>query len=267
MSRGALEWNFVEQGSGMPVLLVHGFPLDHSMWQAQLEGLSSHCHLIAPDLPGFGRTTAHDTDALSMVQLADDLNDFLDQRNHQQPIAFCGLSMGGYVAWQFWRRHRQRLAALILCDTRAAADSPEAAYTRRETAKRVLKEGSQVIASSMTEKLFAPSTRASREDLVQRMEQVMLGTQPRTIAAALRGLAEREDFSGQLREIDLPVLVICGESDAITPLDEMRSMAAEIPAARFIAVHNAGHMSPLEQPAHVNQAIHEFLREVRPPRQ
>jgi len=267
MSQGALQWNYVEQGSGMPVLLVHGFPLDHSMWQGQLDGLSSHCHLIAPDLPGFGKTTGRDVDAFSMADMADDLNEFLRQRNVEQPFAFCGLSMGGYIAWQFWRRHRHRLAALILCDTRAAADSFEAARGRRETADRVLKEGSAVVASSMIEKLFAPSTIAARPDLVERVREVMLGTSPQTIARSLWGMSQREDFTDSLSQIDLPVLLICGENDAITPITEMRSMAAAMPAARLVSVHNAGHLAPLEQPSPVNQAIHEFLREIRPPRQ
>lgn len=263
----ALEWKFLEQGAGMPVLLVHGFPLDHSMWQGQLEGLNSHCHLIAPDLPGFGSTTAHAGDVLSMSQLADDLSALLAQRNLEQPLVFCGLSMGGYVAWQFWRRHRQRLAALILCDTKAAADSSEAAQARRATARRVLEEGSSIVANAMMEKLFAPGTPAARPDDVRHIREVMLATAPRTIASALLGMAEREDFTRRLAEIDVPVLVICGENDAITPLAEMRQMAEQIPSARFVAVHNAGHLAPLEQPTRVNQAIHEFLREIRPPRQ
>jgi len=202
-----------------------------------------------------------------MTQLADDLNDFLEQRNLQQPVVFCGLSMGGYIALQFWRRHRHRVAALILCDTRAAADTAEVAQSRRETAARVLKEGSRIMTALMTAKLLAPSTLGSRPDIVQQIEEVMTGTSPHTIAAALLGMAQREDFTGVLGEIDLPVLAVCGENDAITPLGEMRQMASRIPTARVIPVHNAGHLAPLEQPARVNQAIHEFLREIRPPRQ
>jgi 3-oxoadipate enol-lactonase len=267
MAQSALHWNVVERGTGMPVLLVHGFPLDHSMWQGQFDGLASHCHLIAPDLPGFGRTTPRDNDVLSMSLLADDLDELLEKRQMDQPIALCGLSMGGYVALQFWRRHRERLAALILCDTRAKPDTAEVAQTRRDTANRVLKEGSDVVASSMIEKLFSPSTRSSNSDIVERMRQVMTSTPPKTVASALLGMAEREDFTSSLSDIDVPVLVICGENDAITPLDEMKQMAAQIPGARFVPIHNAGHLDPLEQPTPVNTVIHDFLRHIRPPRQ
>jgi len=137
--------NVVERGSGVPLLLVHGYPLDHSMWQGQIEGLGDACRVIAPDLRGFGASGVT-PGTVTMGQMADDMAALLDALKIHEPIVFCGLSMGGYVAWQFALRHRQRLTKLILCDTRAAADSPEAAAGRLKTADKVLDEGAAVAA-------------------------------------------------------------------------------------------------------------------------
>ena len=117
---------YIERGEGIPLLLVHGFPLDHSMWTAQIDRFCTHCRVIAPDLPGFGRSPAVG-DKVGMAQFADELTELLDVLEIAEPVVFCGLSMGGYIAFQFWRRHRSRLRGLVLCDSRATADSPEAA--------------------------------------------------------------------------------------------------------------------------------------------
>src|SRR5438270_790221 len=142
---GGARFNVVQRGAGTPLLLVHGYPLDHSMWLAQLDELSDACRVIAPDLRGFGDSTIT-RGTVAMEQLADDLMSLLDTLEINEPIVFCGLSMGGYIAWQVALRHRRRLAKLILCDTRAAADSPEAAAGRLKTAQRVLAEGAAVAA-------------------------------------------------------------------------------------------------------------------------
>jgi pimeloyl-ACP methyl ester carboxylesterase len=251
-----------EAGAGRPVLLVHGFPLDRSMWAGQMEGLSDRLRLIAVDLPGFGQSFATlegDEPVLGMDAIADDLAALLDELNVAGPVAFCGLSMGGYVAWQFWKRHRARLGRLILCDTRAAADSPAAAQERRQFAAKALDAGSKVVADRMLPKLFGSQTVQEQPELVERTRQTMLATKPATLAAALRGMAERADFTSQLGEIDVPALVICGEHDAISPPAEMRGIASAMPNATFELIEGAGHMAPLESPAAVNHAIARFL--------
>ena len=256
---GGGELNVRERGSGVPLLLVHGFPLDHSMWQGQLAGLSDICRVIAPDLRGFGASSVT-SGKVTMQQYADDMAALLDALDIKQPVVFCGLSMGGYVAWQFALRHRARLAKLILCDTRSIADSAEAAAGRKKTAERVIAEGPQVVAEAMLPKLFAPPTANVREkEWVTQTREVILRNPPEGIAAALLGMAERPDVTPELAKIDVPALVLCGQYDGISPPAEMREIVAKLPNARYVEIARAGHMAPLEQPEAVNAAIREFL--------
>lgn len=257
---GEVSLNVVEQGQGQPVLLVHGFPLDHSMWRGQLDGLSQHCRVIAPDLRGFGKSDVTEG-VVTMEQLADDLARLLDALKIDEPVAFCGLSMGGYVAWQFVARHADRVGRLIVCDTRAVADSQETAAGREKSAQRVLAEGAQIVADAMLPKLFyRPAGQTEQEpDYVRQTRDVMLATNPQGIAAALRGMAQRPDVTGQLGQIRVPTLVLCGEHDAISPAAEMRKIAEGIPDARYVEIAGAGHMAPLEKLAEVNAAMLTFL--------
>lgn len=258
VSTGTVELAVVEQGVGRPLVLIHGFPLDHTMWRGQIDALSRICRVIAPDLRGFGRSPAAG-DTVQMPQFADDVASLMDALDVREPIVFCGLSMGGYIGWQFQKRHRARLAALIACDTRAVADPPDVAQGRFATADRVLAAGAGVLADAMLGRLFAPDTHQHQPELVTATREVILKTSPLGAAAALRGMAQRPDFSGELGGSDVPTLVICGEHDVISPVAEMREFAAQIPLARFIEVRGAGHMSPLEQPSLVNAAIAELL--------
>lgn len=259
VSVGNMELNFVERGAGVPLLLAHGFPLDHSMWQGQIEGLADVCRVIAPDLRGFGGSGVT-PGIVTMQQFADDLAALLDALRINEPVVFCGLSMGGYIAWQFAQRHRERLSKLILCDTRAVADTPEAAAGRRNTAERVLAEGAGIVAEAMLLKLFAPQTEMQQPQIMEATKQVMVRTDPRGIAAALLGMAERPDVTSQLASIDVPTLVICGQHDSISSPTEMRQIASSIPPAQFVEIADAGHMAPLERPVAVNAAMREFLQ-------
>ncbi len=261
ISIGSASFQVFDQGRGQPLLLVHGFPLDHSMWSGQVSELSRGFRVIAPDLRGFGRSspiTANDA-VVTMAQFADELAALLVALQESEPVTFCGLSMGGYIAWQFAARHPDKLARLILCDTKAAADSQEAAENRNKLAAKVLAEGSHVAADAMLPKLFSQRSLKSQAPYVEETRQVILRTRPQSIAAALRGMAEREDFTGGLSAIRVPTLVLCGGEDVITPPAEMRSIAAAIPGAEYCEVPAAGHMSPLEDPRTVNRAIRKFL--------
>lgn len=255
---GDVRLNYATAGSGPPLLLVHGFPLDHTMWRGQIAALAAGHTVIAPDLRGFGASSVT-AGTVTMAQLADDLAGLLEALGIAQPVVFCGLSMGGYVAWQFALRHRSRLAKLILCDTRAIADSPEAAAGRLKTAEKVLAEGPQIVADAMLPKLFAAGTAGSNAAAIAETKAVMLKTSPVGIAAALRGMAERPDVSGRLTEFNVPALVLCGEHDVISPAAEMRGIAGGLPQARYVEIAGAGHMAPLEKPAEVNRAIGEFV--------
>ncbi|WP_425613756.1 alpha/beta fold hydrolase [Anatilimnocola sp. NA78] len=258
VSVGDLQLHVVQQGTGRPLLLVHGFPLDHSMWQGQISALASDYRVIAPDLRGFGQSSVTSGTA-TMQQYADDLAGLLDALKITEPVVFCGLSMGGYVAWQFFARHRQKLAALIVCDSRAVADNEKAAAGRVETAAKVEKEGAKVVADAMLPKLFPASAVEAKAEFVTKTQEVMLSAPPAGVAAALRGMAERPDFTSQLPKIDVPTLILCGEEDAIAPAAEMKSIAGAIPGGKFVGIAGAGHMAPLEKPVEVNKALREFL--------
>ena len=249
---------YLDRGAGVPLLLVHGFPLDHAMWAGQVDELPAHCRVIVPDLRGFGRSPA-DGEKVTMEHFADDLAAMLDGLGIAEPVVLCGLSMGGYIALQFWRNYRARLRGLVLCDTRAAADAPEAAAARLTLAERVLREGPAPLVEIMLPKLFGEATRRQRPDVVKGLRRVMMATDPRGIAAAARGMAERPDMTGMLDRIACPTLVIVGEHDAISPPAEMRGIAEAVPGAKFVEIPAAGHMSPLENPAAVNAALAEFL--------
>jgi 3-oxoadipate enol-lactonase len=260
--------SYVERGAGIPLLLVHGFPLDHTMWAGQIDALAGQTapsgpryRVIAPDLRGFGRSPAQN-DKVTMDQFADDLAALLDGLSIDQPVVLCGLSMGGYIAFQFWRKYAAGLRALILCDTRAAADAPEAAAGRFAVAERVLREGPAPLVESMMPRLFADATCQRQPELVEQIRSVMLATDPRAIAAATRGMAERPDMTPALGQIRCPTLVLVGQNDVISTPAEMRGIAAAIPDARFVEISAAGHMAPLENPTEVNAAITAFLARV-----
>lgn len=252
------ELSVVVKGSGSPLLFVHGFPLDHSMWQDQLEEFAEDFTVIAPDLRGFGRSGAA-ADTVTMAQFADDLADLCDALEISEPIHYCGLSMGGYIAWEFYRRHRHRLRSLILCDTRAGADSPATVETREKMARAVREHGGVVIAQAMQPKLFAAETMSGQPHLPERLVEIILRTPGSSIAAAALGMAARPDSRDLLPEMDLPAILIVGEHDQLSTPDEMEEMAASMPDATFAVIPGAGHMAPLENPGQVNRVIRTFL--------
>lgn len=258
---GQIELQVLSRGRGMPVLLVHGFPLDHSMWDAQIAHLSQRWQIIAPDLRGFGGSQVT-SGTVTMEQMADDLAALADTLGIDEPIVLCGLSMGGYVALEFWRKYAARLRGLVLCDTRAAADTPEAAAGRLETAERVLREGAEPLADAMLPRLFAPATLKNHPNLYALERQKILAAHPEGVAAALGSMATRRDFRDELANISLPALVIVGEHDSISTVDEMRSIAKAIAAAEFVIIPGSGHMTPVENPDGFNEAIEQFLTRV-----
>ena len=258
------ETAYVDQGVGHPVLLVHGFPLDHTMWNDQIAALAPHARVIAPDLRGFGRSPLGPIDAehgITMERYADDLAELLDalQIGPDQPVVFAGLSMGGYIAWQFVRKHAARLRALVLLDTRALADTEEARAGRIKMAEKVAEWGSARVAEMMGPKLAAPSTHESKPEVVSSLRRVVVDTSPAVIAAAQRGLAARPDVTSMLPKIAVPTLVIVGDQDVISPPDEMKHIAQAIPGAKLVVIPNSGHMTTMENPAAVNKAMQDFI--------
>lgn len=251
----------VDEGTGATtILFVHGFPLSHAMWSGQLKPLAEKYRVIAPDLRGFGASDVVPGKS-TMRGFADDCAAMLDQLGVITPVVFCGLSMGGYVGWQFAKHHADKLRALILCDTKAAADTAEAGETRRKMAEHVLKFGTGAVAEAMPAKLFAKATFKDRPEIVAEIRRTIEQTNPQGLAAAQLGMAEREDVRAELSTIagGKPTLVVCGREDVISPVDEMRAIAEGIPGAMFHVIEAAGHMSPLEQPAEFNRVLTEFV--------
>src|SRR5712671_2064773 len=262
------ELAYIDRGAGQPVLLVHGFPLDHTMWDAQIDALSKHTRVIAPDLRGFGRSRLGPVDTthgITMERYADDLAELLDELKlgADQPIVFVGLSMGGYIAWQFVRKYAARLRALALLDTRSLADTEEARAGRLKMAENVADWGSGRVAEMMGPKLSAPSTFKTKPAVIAALRRVVERTSPAGIAAAQRGLAARPDMTSFLPHISVPTLVMVGDEDAISPPTEMQAIAAAIPNAKFVVILNSGHMTTMENPEAVNQALTRFITELR----
>jgi 3-oxoadipate enol-lactonase len=243
---------------GYPLLLVHGFPLNHSQWRPQFDFFADHCRVIDPDLRGFGASDVS-PGTVTLEQMADDLHDLLGALEIREKVIFCGLSMGGYVAWQFWRKYKEQVLAMIVCDTRTAPDTPEGAAGRRQLAARILAEGSTVAADAMLPKLFAADTQQKKPYLIDRARQMIARNQPAGLAAALEGMAVRPDARGIVESIDVPSLVIVGQHDAVTTVHEMRQMADAIPNAACVIVPSAGHLAPLENPFVANEAIAKFI--------
>jgi pimeloyl-ACP methyl ester carboxylesterase len=258
------ELAYVDRGAGQPILLVHGFPLDHTMWDSQIEALSKQARVIAPDLRGFGESPTGPVDpthGITMERYGDDLAEFLDALNLNagQPVVFVGLSMGGYIAWQFVRKYALRVRALALLDTRALADTEEARAGRIKMAENVAEWGSGRVAEMIGPKLSAPGTFKTHPEVVAALRRVVQDTSPTAIAAAQRGLAARPDMTSFLPQINMPTLVIVGDQDAISPPAEMEAIAAAIPGAEFVVVSNSGHMTTMENPEAVNTALSKFI--------
>jgi 3-oxoadipate enol-lactonase len=256
---------YVDRGKGLPVLLVHGFPLDHTMWNAQIEALADRCRVIAPDLRGFGQSWLGDANpnvGISMERYADDLVELLDALAIHEPIVLTGFSMGGYVAWQFARKHADRLQALVQCDTKAVADSDEARAVRLKMAEQIFEWGSARVAEIMGPKLLAKRTFEVKPQVVAAVRRVVANTSPEAIACAQRGMAARPDMTGLLAGIRVPTLVLVGEEDVISPPAEMRSIAAAIPNSQFVEIPGAGHMTTMENPGAVNTAFLQFIEQL-----
>jgi pimeloyl-ACP methyl ester carboxylesterase len=244
-------------GDGTPVVLLHAFPLDSRMWLPQVEALGGY-QVIVPDLRGFGAAREQAAEVTHMDLLADDVARLLDERELERAV-LCGLSMGGYVALAFARRHSDRLGGLVLCDTRAGVDTDDARAARLAMAERVLSEGVGFLPEAMVPRLLGETTLQRRPELVQRVTETILDQDPRGIAAAQRGMAERPDSTEVLGQISVPTLVITGMEDQVIAPEEGLQMAASIRDARLVQVPEAGHLVNLEASDLVNDVLLDFL--------
>ncbi|NJN68225.1 MAG: alpha/beta fold hydrolase [Chloroflexaceae bacterium] len=247
------------QGQGVPVLLVHGFPLSGEVWQEQIEALHGTVQVIVPDLRGFGRSDVPDGPS-RMETFADDLSRLLDTL-HINQVVIGGVSMGGYITFAFLRHHHERVRGLIFANTRATPDTDEARTNRETTAQLVEAQGAGVIADTMLPKLLAPSE-ARSSDRHTFLRSLIERNSPRGIAAALRGMALRPDSSDLLPHIQVPTLIIAGDQDVMTPPAEMQHLHAAIPGSRLVELAGAGHVSNIDQPEGFNAALRDFLSRI-----
>jgi 3-oxoadipate enol-lactonase len=254
-----IEMAFTDAGAGRPVVLIHGYPFNRSLWNEQIEVLSQNHRVIAPDLRGFGESEASDGTA-TMNRMAQDVALLLDHLGIAR-ATIAGLSMGGYVALAFYKQLSSRVRALILADTRAQADTAEAKQTRAQQAEKALSEGMAGIADAMLPKLLTPETVSKHPDIVKRVRDMMLKTKPEGAAAALRGMAERDDLTSLLSKISVPTLILVGAEDAITPVADSEKMNQAIADSRLVVLENAGHVSNLERTEQFNDALLDFLKE------
>lgn len=249
--------SYEARGAGPSVLLLHAFPLGLGMWEPQVAALAADHRVIRFDDRGFGGSPPADG-PLTMDRIADDAAALLDHLRVARAVV-CGLSMGGYAALAFARRHGDRLSGLVLADTRAGADSPEAREVREAQAERVLAEGPEALADDLLARLLAPSTRAASPQVVAAVRAMILAASRRGIAGALRGMAARPDSRPHLGTIRVPTLVLCGDEDTLTPMSEAEALAEAIVGSRLTAVPRAGHLSNLESPEDFNAALRGFL--------
>ncbi len=251
---------FDDVGPGPVVVLIHGFPLNRKMWDAQLTEVGSLYRIIAPDLRGAGETAVPDG-VYTIDLLADDVIETLDALNLTDPVVLGGLSMGGYVALSLVARYPSRFRGLMLMNTRAVADSPAAAEGRESLARQVEQSGKpDGVVDAMIPKLFAPASYATHATIVEQIKAQAMQANPLGLANTLRGMATRPDRTGDLARISIPTLVLAGADDQIIPIAESKSMASMIPHGRLEIIPDAGHLAPLENKSASNAAILGFLR-------
>ncbi|MBD3161923.1 MAG: alpha/beta fold hydrolase [Candidatus Eisenbacteria bacterium] len=247
-------------GEGRAVLLLHAFPLSRTMWDPQVEALAATHRALRFDAAGFGDSPPRDG-PLTVDRIADDAVRLLDHLGIETTVV-CGLSMGGYAALAFARRHPRRLEGLVLADTRAVPDTEEERRRRYALIEQVRERGPSAVLIAMMSKMVGTTTHRERAPLVARIRERILAASPEAIERALQGLAERPDAVPELAEIRVPTRVFCGTEDGITPMSEAEALVRAIPDARLIPIPRAGHLANLENPDRFNAELLRFLREL-----
>ncbi|MDQ4069461.1 MAG: alpha/beta hydrolase, partial [Actinomycetota bacterium] len=251
--------HYHDVGTGEPALvLLHAFPLHSGMWAPQLEALSSQRRVVAPDLLGFGRTDAPESMfRYTMLGYADLVAGLLDHLSVER-VVLGGLSMGGYVGFAFLREYRDRVAGLILADTRAAADTPEVFERRTDQQDQVARVGTTALIETLLAGLLSEHTKANRLELVEQVRRLM-DNPPAGFIGALEAMKHRPDATEELGSISVPTLVVVGEDDVPSPPDVARQMHERIPGSELVVLPRAGHLSNLEAADEFNSAVVDFL--------
>jgi pimeloyl-ACP methyl ester carboxylesterase len=244
-------------GEGAPIVLLHPFPVNHEMWKPAAQSLISRYRVILPDLRGHGDSDVGEA-AATMDKHALDLAHVLDAEGLGRAL-FAGVSIGGYVLFEFWRRFPGRVAGLVLCNTKAQADTAEARAGRLQAAADVLDRGTEPFFEGMLLKVLGPTTRRRRPDLADGALRMMRKMSAEGVAAVQRGMAERPDSIETLKTINVPTLVITGDEDAMTGLPEAELMRRHIRGSELKVIAQAAHYSPWEQPEEVGKVLRQFV--------
>ncbi len=242
---------FERRGKGAPLVLIHGYPLDHSIWDEVASSLEGEFDLIVPDLRGFGESDVMEADD-SIIDYATDIAGLLTRLKIKKAY-LVGHSMGGYVALAFAREFPDRLSGLGMVSTQTLADTPERRQSRLATANQVLKEGIGIVAESMTLKISAEKR---IQDLVNAL---ILRQRPLGIFSALNAMAERSDSTELFATFKFPAVIVHGDSDALIPAERGREMKAALPSAHYVELPGAGHLPMMEAPQAVADALRFFV--------
>lgn len=251
-----VEIGYSDSGTGPPVVFIHGFPHNRSLWTPQLTAFFPFARCIAPDLRGFGESPPRPP--YSMDRYADDVASLLDVLGVEGAV-IVGVSMGGYVAFAFWRRHRARVRGLLFSDTRSGPDDEAGKGRRRELITAARKGGSRAVADRMIEGMLGRRTRTRLPGLVGAVHSMLAAAPVEGAVGALEAMIARSDSTPDLATIDVPTLVVVGEDDVLTPVAESRAMHRAIPGSRLEVIAGAGHLPNVERPAAFNQVTGEFL--------
>jgi len=248
-------------GSGPPVVLLHPFPANRDLWKPAAQALVSHYRVILPDLRGHGDSGIGEGPA-TMEKHGADIARILDHEEVRR-APFVGVSIGGYVLFEFWRKYRTRIEALVLCDTKAQADTADARAGRLQAASAVMERGTETFFESMILKLLGKTTHTTRPDLVEGALRMMRKMSPEDVAMVQRGMAERPDSVETLKTINLPTLIVTGDEDILTGVAEAEVMRQNIVGSQMKVIAKAGHYSPWEQPEAVGKLLRQFLDTAR----
>lgn len=251
-----LSYDDVGEGN-IPIVFLHGFPFDKSMWQEQLDYLKMTHRVIAFDIRGFGKSKDEESH-LSMDLFANDLILFIDKLGLDKVI-ICGLSMGGYIALNAMKRFPSRFEALILCDTQCISDSHDVKTKRYQTIADINEYGETNFNEGFIKNVFHEDSITNKPELVEQLRSVVFSNSKHIITQGLIALAERPETCSILEEITIPTLIICGREDIVTPLEESKYLNKNIKGSVLHVINNVGHVSNLEQPSKFNKLLRDFL--------
>ncbi|MBK7379638.1 MAG: alpha/beta fold hydrolase [Ignavibacteriales bacterium] len=242
------------------IIFIHGFPFDHSMWNNQVEELKDKYFCVTYDVRGLGASPAGDGQ-YTLESFVDDLESIIQMLKLNSPV-LCGLSMGGYISLRALERIPNKFKAAILCDTRSESDTNEGKLKRAAAIKLINTNGVKEFASGFVPNCFSENFMKHNSDIYLAIVERSMASNPIAVKGCLLAMSGRTDTSSSLSTLKIPVLVLCGDDDKLTPPSVMKSMADKIPASKFSIVPNAGHMSPVENPDFVNKQINSFLASI-----